>query len=97
MRRRLTPQDKLEILQATDNHRRWYSLDDKRVCLICERIISGREIEVRGRDGSHTLHCPTNGCPADFTHWLLFQAFNKPAFPVPNETARSEFSFLPEG
>jgi hypothetical protein len=93
-RQRLTPQEKLEILQAIDNHRRWYSLDDQRACVICERVITGRQIEVRGHVGNHTLHCPTDGCPSNFTHWFLFQPPVKGVAPRPPETTRSEFDFL---
>lgn len=78
-------QERLEILRAADLERHWYSLDEKRVCGICEKIISGREIEIRGSAGDYTLHCPTDGCPANFSHWRLFRL---PA-------AVGEFSFFP--
>ena len=75
----------LEILCAADLERRWYALDEKRVCVICGKIISGRQIEIRGEAGSYSLHCPTRGCPATFSHWHLFRL---PA-------ADGEFSFFP--
>lgn len=95
VQKQMASQEKLEILQATDNHRRWYSLDDKRVCVICERTISGRQIEIRGRPGSRTLHCPTAGCPSNFSHWFVYQEPKTGADKEPPESQRSEFSFLP--
>lgn len=64
------PEEKLAILQAADMRRKWRSLDDQRVCVLCDRAITGRQIEI-GRDGNggYTLHCPTEGCaslPADW-------------------------------
>ncbi len=82
---------RLEILRAADFERHWYSLDEKRVCGLCGKIISGREIEIRGSAGQHTLHCPTHGCPATFSHWRLFHlpsAEDQPSL-FPND-----FSFL---
>jgi len=85
MSQEFDPQERLGILRAADLERHWYSLDEKRVCIICEKIISGREIEIRGSAGIYTLHCPTEGCPANFSHWRLFRL---PA-------AEGEFSFFP--
>src|SRR6476646_9203009 len=53
------PEEKLAILQAADLRRKWHSLDDQRVCVLCDRTITGRQIEVR-RDpgGTFSLHCP---------------------------------------
>jgi len=91
---RLEPQDQLEILRSVDNHRRWYSLDDKRVCAVCEKIISGRQIEIRGGPENYTLHCPTPGCPSNFSHWFLYQ-FSDLDGSSPSATASSEgASFL---
>jgi hypothetical protein len=73
MSQEFDPQERLEILRAVDLERHWYSLDEKRVCVICEKIISGREIEIRGSAENYTLHCPTEGCPANFSHWDLFR------------------------
>jgi hypothetical protein len=40
----LSEGEKLEILQRLDQFRLWYSLDEKRYCLVCGNIITGREI-----------------------------------------------------
>jgi len=52
-----------------DTHRRWYSLQDKRICAICETKISGWQIEITGEPGSYVLHCPTKGCTSNISHW----------------------------
>jgi hypothetical protein len=67
----LLPEDKLELLQTTDLRRKWHSLDDQRVCVLCDRTITGRQIEVR-RDpgGTLSLHCPTEGCPSVPSDWF---------------------------
>ncbi|HEV2804755.1 MAG TPA: hypothetical protein VGW57_07485 [Chthoniobacterales bacterium] len=67
----LPPEDKLAVLQANDLRRKWHSLDDQRVCVLCDRIITGREVEVR-RDPNGTLsvHCPTHDCPSVPSDWF---------------------------
>jgi hypothetical protein len=70
---RISLDQHLELLRMTDKKRKWHSLDDKRVCLVCERIFTGRQIEImRDRRGRYVFQCPTPGCPSDFSHWLLF-------------------------
>jgi len=68
----LSSADRLKILQAADNYRPWYSLDDQRVCAVCMRTIDGRRIEIKGGRGNYTLHCPTPGCLSNFRHWFLY-------------------------
>jgi len=67
----LLPEDKLAILRANDPRRKWTSLDDQRVCVLCDRVITGRQIEVtRSTDGAFSLQCPTPGCPALPSDWF---------------------------
>jgi hypothetical protein len=67
----ILPEDKLAILQATDLRRKWHSLDDQRVCVLCDRTITGRQIEVRREPGGgFSLHCPTEGCPSMPGDWF---------------------------
>jgi hypothetical protein len=67
----LLPEEKLALLQATDLRRKWHSLDDQRVCVLCDRTITGRQIEVtREPGGGLTLHCPTEGCPSVPSDWF---------------------------
>ena len=80
----LNEEQRLTILQDLDLERRWYSIDDKRICTVCERIISGREIQITGTPGNYSLRCPTEGCPSNFSHWFLFRLP-----PDPNEKETS--------
>lgn len=68
---KLGPEEKLAILQVTDPRRKWYSLDDQRVCVLCDRTITGRQIEFRcEHGGGYSLHCPTRGCPSVPSDWF---------------------------
>ena len=66
--------DKLNALQRLDQFREWHSLDDKRYCLVCGKIITGRQIRVTGDasgDGSQRLNCPTERCNSIPMDWAL--------------------------
>jgi hypothetical protein len=75
MKRHLTVEERLDILRKADRLRKWNSLDDERVCVVCERIFSGRQIGIR-RDqrGRYLLQCPTEGCPSFAAHWFYIGA-----------------------
>lgn len=47
MQEPLTLQDRLEILRAADRQRKWTSLDDRRICTRCNKLIIGRQIEIQ--------------------------------------------------
>jgi hypothetical protein len=67
----LLPEDKLAILRAADPRRKWISLDDQRVCVLCDRVITGRQIRVmRSGDGGYSVHCPTPDCAAMPSDWF---------------------------
>jgi hypothetical protein len=67
----LLPEEKLAILQAADPRRKWYSLDDQRVCVLCGRTITGRQIEVtRDSRGGYSLNCSTEGCSSLPNDWF---------------------------
>jgi len=69
----LSDEDKLEVLQRLDQFRHWHSLDEKRYCLVCGEIITGREIQVivdtRG-NRSLRIICPTKYCDAMPIEWV---------------------------
>lgn len=70
----LTDADKLEALRRLDQFRQWRSLDEKRYCLVCSKIITGRQIQVAGGtdgNGSLTLSCPTERCNSIPMDWVL--------------------------
>src|SRR5262249_60785171 len=62
--------DRLSILRAGDSFRSWNSLDDQRVCVLCERKFKGRQIDIRRLPGGKfRLCCPTLGCPSTPHQW----------------------------
>jgi hypothetical protein len=71
---RLSDDEKLEVLRLLDQFRQWHSLDEKRYCLVCGTIISGRQIQVGGGtrgNGPLRLSCPTERCNSIPMDWVL--------------------------
>lgn len=69
----LSDEEKLSILRRRDQFRQWHSLDEKRYCLVCGEIFTGREIEViKSTDGNGPLKliCPTEHCHATPMEWV---------------------------
>lgn len=65
-------EERLALLREGDRYRRWRSLDDRRVCIRCARVFSGREVVlVSTGDGRSELRCPTGDCDALPLHWLF--------------------------
>ena len=66
--------EKLNVLRELDQLRRWHSLDDKRYCLVCGKIITGHQIQVvcgtRG-NGALRLSCPSDRCNSIPIDWVL--------------------------
>lgn len=80
MKRHLGLDEKLTVLQEADTFRKWYSLDDLRACVLCNRLINGRMIDARQeKDGSYRLRCPTPGCRASPRDWFYHGASQVPA------------------
>jgi hypothetical protein len=70
----LSDDEKLEALRRLDQFRQWHSLDDKRYCLVCGKLITGRQIQVSGRtrgNGPLRLSCPTERCNSIPMDWVL--------------------------
>jgi hypothetical protein len=75
MQEHFTAEQRLEILRASDGERKWYSLEDQRACVVCDRVFTGWQVEIcRDQRGRYLLKCPTQGCPSYFAHW--FYVFN---------------------
>jgi hypothetical protein len=71
---KLSPEDHLDTLRRLDHFRRWHSLDEKRYCLGCGKIITGRDIQVIGGTrgiGPLRIVCPTRLCAAIPMDWVL--------------------------
>ena len=70
----LSDSDRLDALRRLDQFREWHSLDDKRYCLVCGKIITGWQIQVAGgRQGNGPLQvsCPTERCNSIPMDWAL--------------------------
>jgi hypothetical protein len=70
----LSDADKLDVLRRLDQFREWHSLDDKRFCLVCGKIVTGRQIQVAGGtlgSGPQRLSCPTERCNSIPMDWAL--------------------------
>jgi hypothetical protein len=70
----LSDADKLDALRVLDQFREWHSLDDNRYCLVCGKVITGRQVQVAGGkhgDGPLRLSCPTEGCNSIPMDWAL--------------------------
>jgi hypothetical protein len=70
----LSDSDKLDALRELDQFREWRSLDDKRFCLVCAKIITGRQIDIAGGttgDGPLRVSCPTQRCNSIPMDWVL--------------------------
>jgi hypothetical protein len=71
MNAQLTPEDRLSILRAEDQFRRWNSLGDERFCILCEKKFNGRQVEIRRfANGKHELRCPTEACDSGPHQWV---------------------------
>jgi hypothetical protein len=70
----LSDKDKLDALRRLDQFRQWRSLDERRYCLVCDKIITGRQIRLDGGtrgNGPLRLSCPTERCNSIPMDWVL--------------------------
>ena len=70
----LSDTDKLDALCRLDQFRQWRSLEEKRFCLVCGKIITGGQILVEGGtrgNGPLRLSCPTERCNSIPMDWVL--------------------------
>jgi hypothetical protein len=66
--------EKLEVLQRLDRYRKWRSLEEKRYCLVCGKVIAGHDIQVIGGTrgaGPLRVICSTRGCHSIPMDWVL--------------------------
>ena len=71
---KLADEEKLEVLRRLDQFREWHSLEEKRYCLVCGTVLSGRQIQVGGGtrgNGPLRLSCPTERCNSIPMDWVL--------------------------
>jgi hypothetical protein len=70
---KLSDGDKLEVLRRLDQFRKWNSLEEKRYCLVCGSIITGRKIQIVGGTrgmGPLRVICPSDGCHSIPMDWV---------------------------
>jgi len=73
----LSDTEKLNALRKLDQFRQWRSLDDKRYCLVCGKIITGRQIQVScgtNGNGLQRVSCSTERCNSIPMDWILVTA-----------------------
>jgi hypothetical protein len=66
--------EKLDLLRRLDQLRQWDSLDDKRYCLVCGKIITGHQIRVAGGTRGNRalrLSCSSEHCNSIPMDWML--------------------------
>src|SRR5262245_22547279 len=71
---RLSDEERVEVLRRLDQFREWRSLEEKRYCLVCGTLISGRQIQIGGGtrgNGALRLSCPTERCNSIPMDWVL--------------------------
>jgi hypothetical protein len=70
---KLSDAEKLHVLRKLDEFWEWHFLDEKRYCLVCGEIITGREIKmIENRCGGlpPRLICPTEHCDSVPMEWV---------------------------
>lgn len=70
----LPDDEKMYVLRRLDQFRQWHSLEEKRYCLVCGKLITGRQIQVAGGtrgNGPLRLSCPTERCNSIPMDWVL--------------------------
>jgi len=74
--------ERLKALRATDYLRNRNRLDTERVCILCEKMFTGRQVEIASdRSGSFHVHCPTETCDSGPDQWVY------PDHPLVSEAA----------
>ncbi len=64
-------EDRLLALRAEDHFKIWKSLEDQRVCILCEKRFNGHEVEITwSAQGGCELHCPTKECNSGPYQWV---------------------------
>lgn len=87
----LWDEEKLVVLRHLDRHRQWHSLNEKRYCIVCGNIITGRDVQVVGgtpETGELRAVCPTKNCSSIPMDWVrpsdeMLASFNLCAESIP--------------
>ena len=93
MSKHYSSEDRLELLRNNDACRKWYSLDDKRVCVLCDRVLTGRQVQIKRGPHGATLRCPTDGCESTPNDWF-YHASASSAARLVKASATADYAFL---
>jgi hypothetical protein len=67
----LNDHKRLELLNANDSSHQWRSCDERRACVLCERVFTGREVRLHWfRRGVTQIQCATPGCAGGPPTWV---------------------------
>ena len=64
------PTDKLSILQVNDHFRDWHTLNEERVCALCDRKFTGHDVVISIAGDEAELRCPTPQCQSGVHQWV---------------------------
>ena len=64
------PTDKLSILQVNDHFRDWHTLNEERVCAVCDRKFTGHDVVILTAGDEVELGCPTPHCQSGVHQWV---------------------------
>jgi hypothetical protein len=85
--------ERLDLLRELDTTHCWESLDDERVCLLCERQFAGRHVDfVQNGSSRPHIHCPTEDCKGSPREWVHL---HDPRIAARNGKAPTSFFGLP--
>jgi hypothetical protein len=73
----LSAEERLQALRRLDIFHPWESVDEKRLCGRCRKIITGRQVKIWGdRPGGEPAHleCPSKGCLAVPLEWIMLDS-----------------------
>lgn len=65
------PDSKLLLLKFHDPNRKWFHLNDLRVCILCGNELDGHSIRIRIERGRPAFSCPSEGCQGRLAHFAI--------------------------
>jgi hypothetical protein len=91
---------KLLLLQFHDPNRKWFDLNDSRVCILCGSELNGHSIRISIERGRPAFSCPSEGCHGRLAHFAIagnpllseevWQDWMQSPFEIEFEPAREE-------
>ena len=63
--------ERLQLLNTEDRLRKWQSLSDVRVCMCCDRKLTGRTLRIFDAGNRYFFKCPTAGCTGGLAEFAI--------------------------